>query len=66
MFPKRAEAAKLAGRIPPVLVTTQELRNIRVVKDPGQHREVHVPIMWHSGLCGLGGFLSSNLLPVVN
>ncbi|EIE22641.1 ATP-dependent DNA helicase ii [Coccomyxa subellipsoidea C-169] len=35
MFPKKADAEKLAGRIPPVVISTQELRELKIVKDPG-------------------------------
>lgn len=35
MFPKKADAEKLAGRIPPVIISTQELRELKIVKEPG-------------------------------
>ncbi|CAL8470635.1 g10177 [Coccomyxa elongata] len=35
MFPKKADAEKLAGRILPVIISTQELRELKIVKDPG-------------------------------
>ena len=36
MFPKKADAEKLAGRIPPVVISTQELQELKIVKDPGE------------------------------
>jgi hypothetical protein len=35
MFPKRDLAAKLGQRLPPVFFTTEELREVKAVKDPG-------------------------------
>ena len=35
MFPKRDMAAKLGARFPPVFFSTDELRDVRDVKDPG-------------------------------
>ena len=36
MFPKRGDAEKLAGRIPPIIISTQELRELKIVKDTGE------------------------------
>ena len=40
IFPKKADAEKLAGRIPPVIISTQELRELKIVKEPGGLKQV--------------------------
>lgn len=44
MFPKRADAEKLAGRIPPIIISTQELRELKIVKDPGELLIIQHPL----------------------
>lgn len=45
MFPKKADAMKLAGRIPPIIISAQELRELKIVKDPGHDTSAMSPLL---------------------
>lgn len=49
MFPKKADAEKLAGRIPPVIISTQELRELKIVKEPGALKQTANSSDCHKG-----------------